>query len=159
MTGRDDPAPDALMLFDGVCHLCDGVVRTVLRLDRQGVIRFTSVQSPFGRRLAIAHGLDPDAPESFLFFDGGRPLRKTAAVAALLRRLPAPWRHLAWIERAALLRRLPAPGRHLAWIERLPRALTDRAYDWIAANRYQIFGKSDHCHVPAPDQRARFLLD
>lgn len=140
MTGRDDPAPDALMLFDGVCHLCDGVVRTVLRLDRQGVIRFTSVQSPFGRRLAIAHGLDPDAPESFLFFDGGRPLRKTAAVAALLRRLPAPWRHL-------------------AWIERLPRALTDRAYDWIAANRYQIFGKSDHCHVPAPDQRARFLLD
>lgn len=140
MTGRDDPAPDALMLFDGVCHLCDGVVRTVLRLDRQGVIRFTSVQSPFGRRLAIAHGLDPDAPESFLFFDGGRPLRKTAAVAALLRRLPAPWRHL-------------------AWIERLPRALTDRAYDWIAANRYQIFGKSDHCHVTAPDQRARFLLD
>ncbi|AZS23116.1 MULTISPECIES: thiol-disulfide oxidoreductase DCC family protein [unclassified Caulobacter] len=140
MTGRDDPAPDALMLFDGVCHLCDGVVRTVLRLDRQGVIRFTSVQSPFGRRLAIAHGLDPDAPESFLFFDSGRPLRKTAAVAALLRRLPAPWRHV-------------------AWIERLPRALTDRAYDWIAANRYQIFGKSDHCHVPAPEQRARFLLD
>lgn len=140
MTGRDDPAPDALMLFDGVCHLCDGVVRTVLRLDRQGVIRFTSVQSPFGRRLAIAHGLDPGAPESFLFFDSGRPLRKTAAVAALLRRLPAPWRHL-------------------AWIERLPRALTDRAYDWIAANRYRIFGKSDHCHVPAPEQRARFLLD
>ena len=140
MTGRDDPAPDALMLFDGVCHLCDGVVRTVLRLDRQGVIRFTSVQSPFGRRLAIAHGLDPDAPESFLFFDGGRPLRKTAAVAALLRRLPAPWRHL-------------------AWIDRLPRALTDRAYDWIAANRYQIFGRRDHCPVPAPDQRARFLLD
>lgn len=140
MTGRDDPAPDALMLFDGVCHLCDGVVRTVLRLDRQGVIRFTSVQSPFGRRLAIAHGLDPDAPESFLFFDGGRPLRKTAAVAALLRRLPAPWRHL-------------------AWIERLPRALTDRAYDWIAANRYRIFGRRDHCPVPTPDQRARFLLD
>lgn len=140
MTGRDDPAPDALMLFDGVCHLCDGVVRTVLRLDRQGVIRFTSVQSPFGRRLAIAHGLDPDAPESFLFFDGGRPLRKTAAVAALLRRLPAPWRHL-------------------AWIDRLPRALTDRAYDWIAANRYRIFGRRDHCPVPTPDQRVRFLLD
>lgn len=140
MTSGDDPAPDALMLFDGVCHLCDGVVRTVLRLDRQGVIRFTSVQSPFGRRLAIAHGLDPDAPESFLFFDGGRPLRKTAAVAALLRRLPTPWRHL-------------------AWIDRLPRALTDRAYDWIAANRYRIFGRRDHCPVPTPEQRGRFLLD
>lgn len=140
MTAREDPASDALMLFDGVCHLCDGVVRTVLRLDRQSVIRFTSIQSPFGRRLAIAHGLDPDTPESFLFFDGGRPLRKTDAVAALLRRLPAPWRHL-------------------AWIDRLPRALTDRAYDWIAANRYRIFGRRDHCPVPTPAQRGRFLLD
>lgn len=137
-TGQD--TTDALMLFDGVCHLCDGVVRTVLGLDRDRAITFTPIQSPLGRRLALAHGLDPDAPESFLFIDHGRPLRKTAAVAALLRRLPAPWR---W----------------LGWIDRLPRRLTDRAYDGIAANRYRIFGKSDHCKVPTPEQCARFRLD
>lgn len=139
MTSYDD-TPDALMLFDGVCHLCDGVVRTVLRLDRGMAIRFTPIQSAFGRRLATRYGLDPDAPESFLFLDHGRPLRKTAAVAALLRRLPAPW---PW----------------LAFIDRLPRGLTDRAYDWIAANRYRIFGRSDRCEIPTPAQRNRFLLD
>ena len=140
MSTTDAGAPDALMLFDGVCHLCDGVVQTVLRLDRSGAIAFTPIQSPLGRRLALAHGLDPDAPESFLFLDQGRPLRKTAAVAALLRRLPAPWR---W----------------LGWIDRLPRAMTDAAYDGITANRYRVFGRSDQCKVPTPEQRARFRLD
>lgn len=140
MTTTDPNTPDAVMLFDGACHLCDGVVRTVLRLDRRGVIRFTAIQSPAGRRLAIAHGLDPDSPESFLFFDHGQPLRKTQAVAALLRRLPPPWRPL-------------------AWIDRLPRSLTDRVYDWVAANRYRIFGKDDQCRIPTPAQRARFLID
>jgi predicted DCC family thiol-disulfide oxidoreductase YuxK len=135
-----DPAPDGLMLFDGVCHLCDGAVRTVLRLDREGVIRFTPIQSPYGGALALAQGLDPDTPESFLFFDHGRPLAKTAAIAALLRRLPAPWR---W----------------LAVIDRLPRGAADAAYDWIAANRYRLLGRKDRCLIPTDKQRARFVLD
>jgi predicted DCC family thiol-disulfide oxidoreductase YuxK len=133
-------SPDGLMLFDGVCHLCDGTVRTVLRWDRKGVIRFTPIQSPYGRRLALAHGLDPDTPESFLFFDHGQPLAKTAAIGALLRRLDAPWR---W----------------LAFIDRLPRGPADAAYDWVARNRYRLLGKKDRCMVPTPEQRARFVLD
>ena len=140
MTSAERLTPDGLMLFDGLCHLCDGTVRTVLRLDRKGVIRFTPIQSPHGRRLALAHGLDPDTPESFLFFDDGRPLAKTAAVAALLRRLDAPWR---W----------------LALVDRLPRRSADAAYDWIAANRYRLLGGRDHCRAPTAEQRARFLLD
>lgn len=133
-------SPDGLMLFDGVCHLCDGTVRAVLRLDREGVIRFTPIQSIYGRELAAAHGLDPDRPESFLFFDKGRPLHRTAAVAALLRRLPAPWR---WF----------------AVIDRLPRGLTDSIYDWVAANRYRLWGRRDRCMVPTREQSERFLLD
>lgn len=140
MSPGDRLRPDGLMLFDGVCHLCDGTVRTVLILDRDGPIRFTPVQSPYGRRLARAHGLDPDAPESFLFFDQGRPLRRTAAVAALLRRLPAPWR---W----------------LSVIDRLPRDVADALYDRIAANRYRLFGKKDRCMIPTPAERGRFELD
>lgn len=132
--------PDGLMLFDGVCHLCDGTVRTVLRLDRKGAIRFTPIQSPYGRALALAHGIDPEAPESFLFFDQGRPLRRTAAIAALLRRLDPPWR---W----------------LAFVERLPRGPADAVYDWIARNRYRLLGRRTHCRVPTAEQRARFMLD
>lgn len=131
---------DGLMLFDGVCHLCDGTVRTVIRWDRRGAIRFTPLQSPYGRALARAHGLDPEAPTSFLFLDRGQALTKTAAVGALLRRLDAPWR---W----------------LAFIDRLPRKPMDATYDWIAARRYRVFGRRDHCMAPTPRQRARFVLD
>jgi predicted DCC family thiol-disulfide oxidoreductase YuxK len=139
--GDESPeGPDGLWLFDGVCNFCTGSVQTVLRLDREGVIRFTPIQSAYGRELALAHGLDPDMPESFLFFDGGRPLAKTAAIGALLRRLNAPWR---W----------------LAFVDRLPRVATDATYDWIAANRYRLMGKKDRCMVPSPEQRARFVLE
>jgi predicted DCC family thiol-disulfide oxidoreductase YuxK len=131
---------DGLMLFDGVCHLCDGTVRIVIRWDRAGAIRFTPIQSPYGRALAEQHGLDPDTPESFLFFDHGRPLTRTAALGALLRRLDAPWR---W----------------LGIIDRLPRGPADAVYDWVARNRYRLFGRANHCLVPTAEQRARFVLD
>jgi predicted DCC family thiol-disulfide oxidoreductase YuxK len=140
MSEADPMAPDGLMLFDGVCHLCDGAVRAVLAMDRRGAIRFTPIQSIYGRELAFAHGLSPDAPESFLFFDKGRPLRRTAALVALLRRLPAPWR---W----------------LAVVGRLPRRLADAVYDAIAASRYRLFGRKDRCRVPTPEHQARFILD
>jgi len=132
--------PDGLWLFDGVCNLCSGSVAVVLRLDREGVIRFTPIQSPYGRQLAVVHGIDPDTPASFLFIDHGRALEKTAAIGALLRRLKAPWR---W----------------LAFVDRLPKGPADAAYDWLAANRYRLMGKKDACMVPSPAQRARFILE
>lgn len=134
------PAPDGLWLFDGVCNFCTGSVQAVLRLDRKGVIRFTPIQSPYGRELALKHGIDPETPESFLFLDHGQALAKTAAIGALLRRLDPPWR---W----------------LAFVDRLPRGPTDAAYDWVARNRYRLMGKKDRCMVPTAEQRARFILE
>ena len=140
MSPASQDLPDGLWLFDGVCNLCSGSVTLVLRLDREGVIRFTPIQSPYGRQLAIAHGIDPDTPASFLFIDHGRALEKTAAIGALLRRLNAPWR---W----------------LAFVDRLPRRPADAAYDWLAANRYRLMGKKDACMVPSRAQQARFILE
>ncbi len=137
---RAADTPDALWLFDGVCNLCSGSVEVVLRLDREGVIRFTPIQSPYGRQLAQNHGIDPENPTSFLFLDRGRALEKTAAIGALLRRLKAPWR---W----------------LAFVDRLPRGPADRAYDWLAANRYRLMGKKSVCMAPTPAQRVRFVLE
>jgi len=128
------------MLFDGVCNLCSGSVRTVLAIDRKDVIRFTPIQSPYGRQLALEHGIDPDQPTSFLFLDSGRVLEKSTAIMALLRRLGAPW---SW----------------LAVIDVLPRPWLDGAYDWLAANRYRLMGKRSTCMVPTPAQRARFILE
>ena len=137
---REAPAPDGLWLFDGVCNLCSGSVALVLKLDRRGVVRFTPIQSPYGRRLAIQAGLDPDEPQSFLFFDRGVALRKSAAVLALLGRVPPP---LSWFRVLRLV----------------PEAWRDGAYDWIAAHRYRLFGKRRVCMVPTPEIRARFILE
>ncbi len=140
MTSGPAQEPDGLMLFDGVCNLCNGAVRAVMAIDRDGAIRFTPLQTPYGRKLATLHGVDPASPESLVLLDQGRALTKTAAFAAILRRTPAPWR---W----------------LAIVDRLPRALTDRVYDGIARNRYRLFGRREHCVVPTDGQRARFLSE
>lgn len=133
-------SPEPLWLFDGVCNLCSGSVRTVLAIDRKGVIRFTPIQSTYGRQLALDHGIDPDQPTSFLFLDGGRALEKSTAVLALLRRLGRPW---SW----------------LAIVGLLPQAWRDRGYDWLAANRYRLMGRRSTCMLPTPEQRTRFILE
>jgi predicted DCC family thiol-disulfide oxidoreductase YuxK len=131
---------DGLWVFDGVCNFCSGSVQAVLRLDREGLIRFTPLQSPFGHALARRHGLDLENPASFLFFDHGRPLESSDAVIALARRLKAPWR---W----------------LAAVAAVPRPVRDRAYDWLARNRYRLTGRRRTCMVPDEGVRARFILE
>lgn len=130
--------PDALMVFDGLCNACSAQVRLLLRLDRAGTIRFTSIQSPYGRHLAARFGIDADDPSTFLFFDGGRPLTQSQAVIAIAGRLPRPWR---WL-------------RVLAY---LPRPVRDGAYRWVARNRYRLAGRRETCMIPSPEVRARFI--
>ena len=136
----DAGAPDGLWLFDGVCNFCSGSVKIALALDRAGTLRFTPIQSPYGRKLAAEAGLDPDAPNTFLFFDHGRALEASDAVLALAGRLPAPWR---WLRALRIV----------------PRPVRGAAYGWIARNRYRLLGKRDVCMIPSPEVRARFILE
>jgi len=131
---------DGLWLFDGVCNFCSGSVRLALRLDRHGALRFTPLQSPFGQAIAAKYGLDLENPDSFLFFDHGRPLDASDAVLALLRRLGPPW---------SVFSALGV----------IPKRWRDATYLLMARNRYRLMGRKDACMVPAPDQRARFILD
>jgi len=140
MTRAPLEMPDGVMLFDGVCNLCNGSVRALIRIDREGVVRFAPLQTPYGQKLAALCGVDSVSPESFVFFDKGDALRKTAAVAAILRRMRAPWR---W----------------LAIIDRLPPDLTDRIYDGVARNRYRLFGRRAHCVVPRQRHADRFITE
>jgi predicted DCC family thiol-disulfide oxidoreductase YuxK len=126
------------MVFDGVCYFCSGAVRLVLFMDRAGAIRFSAAQSPYGRALCSRAGIDPDDPTTFLFFDRGRALEATDAVAALVARLAPPWR---W----------------LRFITVVPRPQRDGLYRLIAANRYRLFGKRKLCVVPSPAVRVRFI--
>jgi predicted DCC family thiol-disulfide oxidoreductase YuxK len=135
----DAGAPDGLMLFDGLCNFCSAWVNLALALDRRGAIRFSPIQSPYGRALAERHGLDPDDPTTFVFFDAGVPKLRSTAALALAARLAAPWPQLARVGR------------------RVPQGWRDSVYDWIAAHRYQLFGRRAVCRLPTPAERARFV--
>ena len=129
-----------VILFDGVCNLCNGFVRFVIARDPPGRFRFAALQSDAARRLlgepAAAAGT---LPASFVLVEGDRVFRQSTAALRIARGLGFPWR-LAY----ALIA--------------VPRPLRDWAYDVVARHRYQWFGRRDACMmVPTPDLRARFL--
>jgi predicted DCC family thiol-disulfide oxidoreductase YuxK len=141
---RADPAvpafPDdkVLVVFDGVCVLCSGFARFILKRDRAFAFRMTTAQSPLGQALYRHYRLDAQEFETNLVIAGGRAFGKLDSVAIAGERLGGPWRAL------ALLRLLP-------------RSLADWLYDRVARNRYALFGRADSCMIPPPEWRERFL--
>lgn len=136
-------AAGAVIVFDGVCVLCNGWVAFLLRHDRRGRYRYAAMQSDAGRALLASHGLDPDDPASFLLVEhdaGAQPRISTDsdAVRRVLAGLGGGWRVA-----------------HLLAL--VPRGVRDAAYRWLARNRYRWFGRHDACSVPAPEHRDRFL--
>lgn len=132
----DDVHP--IMVFDGVCVLCSASLRFVLRHDRAAVFRFIVAQSPLGQALYRHYGLDAQRLDTVLVIDGGVLHTRVGAFAAIMRRLPWPWRMLSL-------------SRFLRW------PLGDRVYDLIARNRYQWFGREPQCMLPSQELRNRFL--
>lgn len=129
---------DAVIVFDGVCVLCNGWVRFLLRHDHARRFRFAAMQGEAGERLLAAHGLDVDDPFSFLLLDARGAHVDSDAVLDVLAALGWPWRA------SAMLRLLPRPWR-------------DAAYRTLARNRYRWFGRHDACMVPAATDADRFL--
>jgi predicted DCC family thiol-disulfide oxidoreductase YuxK len=132
-----DPA-HPVVLFDGVCNLCNGVVRFLIERDPAARFRFAALQSEAGRALLARHALDPDALDSFVLVDADGAHARSSAVLRVARELPAPWRWL-WLAIA------------------IPRPLRDALYDFLARRRYRWFGRRDACMVPTPALRQRFL--
>lgn len=131
-------ARTCIVLFDGLCNLCNAAVDFILRRDRAGVFRFAALQSEAGRALLARHGLPDLDPGSMVLIEGGRAYQRSTAALRIARRLRFPWPLL-----AALLV--------------IPVSLRDPVYGWIARNRYRLFGRRDSCRVPTDKERARFL--
>lgn len=129
-------ASGPIIVFDGICVLCNGWVRFLLGRDG-GRYRFASMQSPEGKRLLATHGLDPDDPASFLLVEPMGAWTDSDAVARVLASLGGAWRL----------------ADAIVWI---PRTLRDPLYRLIARNRYRWFSTTA-CTVPTPAQRERFL--
>jgi predicted DCC family thiol-disulfide oxidoreductase YuxK len=128
----------ALVLFDGVCNLCNGAVNFIIDRDPAGYFRFAPLQSDAAAPyLDGAGGAAGDLGTLVLVEDGQTYVRSTAALR-IARRLTAPW---------------PLLALALA----VPRPLRDAVYDWVARHRYDWFGKRAECRVPTPALRSRFL--
>lgn len=134
------PFPDdkALIVFDGVCVLCSGFARFVLKRDRHFAFRLTTAQSPLGQALYRHYDLDTQEFETNLVLADGRAAAKLDTVALAGERLGGAWRAL------SLLRLLP-------------RVLADWLYDRVARNRYALFGRTATCMIPPPEWRDRFI--
>lgn len=136
-------SPHPIVLYDGVCGLCNRLVQFMLRHDRDELFRFASLQSPFVAEILLRHGIPPDLDSVYVVLNYQEPgeqlLARSDAILFILKKLRWHWAVLGTF--GALL----------------PRAVRDAAYNVIARNRYRIWGKYETCPLPDPKQRHRFL--
>jgi predicted DCC family thiol-disulfide oxidoreductase YuxK len=127
-----------IVLFDGVCNLCNGSVHFIVDRDKAARFSFAPLQSPLGQQLCTRFGLPTQHYDSLVLIEHGKIFLRSTSALRIARRLRFPWFLLA----AGLI---------------LPRFLRDPFYNLIARNRYRWFGKEESCRIPTPDLRKRFL--
>jgi predicted DCC family thiol-disulfide oxidoreductase YuxK len=140
MNDQTPPESHPIVLFDGVCNLCAGVVRWLVPRDPAGVFVYAALQSPIGNHLCTIHGIDTRELASVVLVHQGQ----------------------AFVESDAALRivaMLPGAIRHLAWFRLVPRPLRDAVYRWVARNRYGWFGQAEHCLLALPGYQERFISE
>jgi predicted DCC family thiol-disulfide oxidoreductase YuxK len=135
---------NAIILYDGVCGLCNRFVRFVLKHDRKDHFRFAALQSNFAREFLQRHDVDANVLDTvYLVLDHDRPteriLSRNDAVASVLMELGALWRLWAKL------------------LDFLPRRVRYWQYNLLARNRYRFFGKYDSCPLPDSKDRYKFL--
>ena len=128
-----------IILFDGVCNLCNRWVQWVIKRDRHDTFRFAPIQGKIGSRLLRDHKIDPVETDSIVLiqpFSGYAT--KSSAVLKIARTLGGIYK-----------------GLYI--FQLVPGILRDKIYDWVARNRYKWYGKRDNCMIPTPELRAKFL--
>jgi predicted DCC family thiol-disulfide oxidoreductase YuxK len=127
-----------LILFDGVCNLCNGFVQFVIARDPGGRFQFGALQSAAARRVLDQRHASGPLPDSVVLVEEGRVFTGSTAALRIVRRLRFPW---------------PLAASMLL----IPRPLRDWIYAGVARRRYRWFGKREHCMVPTPALRSRFI--
>jgi len=128
----------SIVLFDGVCNLCNSSVQFILKRDRKKKFRFASMQSEPGQALLKKKGLPLEKFDTFVLIQNGKAYTQSTAALRTLRQISWPW---------PLLYPLIL----------VPAFLRNAVYTFIARRRYRWFGKKDSCALPKPEWRDRFL--
>lgn len=129
----------AIIIFDGVCNFCNGVVNFILARDKNDHFRFAANQSEAGKKCLMENNIPLETEISTVFlYQNGKLYQKSAAALQIAKQLPFAWNML-----------------YIAII--IPTFLSDIIYDFIARNRYKWFGKREACRIPSLAERAKFL--
>jgi predicted DCC family thiol-disulfide oxidoreductase YuxK len=127
-----------IILFDGVCNLCNGAVQFIIKHDKAGIFKFASLQSDFGQRQLIERQIDNASLHSIILIDHNHCLDRSNAVLEIARNLGGLWPMF-------------------YGFKIIPRFLRDFLYAAIARYRYRIFGKRNFCMIPGPEFQDKFL--
>ncbi len=127
-----------IILFDGVCNLCNGAVTYIIKRDKKNVFKFAALQSEIGQELISKFNIDTEKVDSIILIDGEKHYEKSSAALHIAKNLSGAY---------------PL----LFGFMILPKFIRNSVYDYIAKNRYKWFGKKESCMIPTAELKARFL--
>jgi predicted DCC family thiol-disulfide oxidoreductase YuxK len=127
-----------IVLFDGVCNLCNGVVNFVIDRDRKSKLKFISLQDSRAQEILDKHEHGTADLSTILYIENGKLHQQSSAVLRIIKKLDGLW-----------------PILYVLMI--FPKFIRDMVYRWVAKNRYKWFGKRDRCRVPESEIQTRFL--
>ena len=126
-----------ILLFDGVCNLCNSSVQFIIERDTEGIFKFAALQSELGQELLKKFGQDTTDFDTIVLVENDEFYTKSDAALRVAKSLKG----IQWL-----------------WVFRfVPRFIRDGVYSLISKNRYRWFGKEESCWLPTPDLKTRFL--
>ncbi|MGI9594425.1 MAG: thiol-disulfide oxidoreductase DCC family protein [Patiriisocius sp.] len=128
----------SIILFDGVCNLCNGAVNFVIKRDNSNVFKFAPLQENSEIFLLKKYAIDPQKLDTIILIENDRVYLKSTAALRISKKMSNLW-----------------PLLYVCIV--LPKFLRDAVYDYIAKNRYAWFGKNDQCMIPSPATKDKFL--
>jgi predicted DCC family thiol-disulfide oxidoreductase YuxK len=133
------PPNKKIILFDGVCNLCNSAVQFVIEHDKKDVFRFVALQSELGQEILKHIGINPKNIDSIILYEPGVAYYyKSSAAIQISKSLGGFW--------------------HLGTVLRIiPTGIRNQLYDYIAKNRYKWYGKKESCMIPTPELKSKFL--
>ena len=133
------PKDKKIILFDGVCNLCDSTVQYLIKRDNKDVFRFVALQSEIGKQIIEHIGVDTSETDSIILYEPNKGYYYKAEAAI---RIAAG---------------LGGVYKLMKFFSILPKGFNNAVYDYVAKNRYKWYGKKDECMIPTPEMKAKFL--
>ncbi|MCK0189016.1 DCC1-like thiol-disulfide oxidoreductase family protein [Arenibacter sp. F20364] len=128
-----------IILFDGVCNLCNNSVQYVIKRDTNNAFKFAALQSEIGQKLTLERGIDTSMVDSIILIEPGVAYyTKSTAALKIAKSFGGVWQLISLLE----------------WI---PENIRNWVYDYVARNRYKWYGKKDACMIPTPELKSKFL--